>query len=141
MSSMIHRLAATGSLFALIGTASLTGRAEAQTTPPPGTPHWVGSWGADPALPNGPEVTNQTIRQVVRLSLGGNALRIRISNELGSAPLVIGAAHVAMPGQESGSIDPATDHLLTFGGRPSVTIPPGAPAVSDPVVAGRQGSR
>ena len=36
--------------------------------------HWVGSWGASPALPNGPEVTNQTIRQVIRLSLGGHAV-------------------------------------------------------------------
>ena len=92
-----------------------------------------GELGCRPALPTGPEVTNQTIRQMVRLSMGGNALRIRISNELGTAPLVIGAAHVAKPGQESGSIDPATDHLVTFGGRPSVTILPGAPAVSDPV--------
>ena len=130
---VINYLAASVSFFALIVTAGQTGTAAAQTTPPSGTPHWVGSWGADPALPNGPEVTNQTIRQVVRLSMGGNALRLRISNELGSAPLVIGAAHVAMPGHESGSIDPATDHLVTFGGRPSVTIPPGAPAVSDPV--------
>jgi lysophospholipase L1-like esterase len=96
--------------------------------------HWVGSWGADPAFPTGPEITNQTIRQVVRLSLGGHAVRIRLSNEMGTSPLVIGAAHIAHPGQEPGSIDPATDHVLTFGGRPSVTLPPGAPALSDPVV-------
>ena len=95
--------------------------------------HWVGSWGAAPAFPNGPEVTNQTIRQIVRLSLGGKALRIRISNEMGTGPLVIGAAHLAKPGQAAGSIDPATDRVLTFGGRPSVTIPPGAPALSDPI--------
>ncbi len=119
-------------LLALLVSVGLAGTAAAQSTPPPAA-HWVGSWGADPALPNGPEVTNQTIRQVVRLSIGGNAVRIRISNELGTAPLVIGAAHLAKPGQEAGSIDPATDHLLTFGGRPSVTLPPGAPAVSDPV--------
>lgn len=112
-----------------------TGSGSAQT-PPPGQAagaHWVGSWGAAPALPNGPEVTDQTIRQVVRLSMGGAALRIRISNELGTQPLVIGAAHVARPGAAAGSIDPATDRVLTFGGRPSITVPPGAPAVSDPV--------
>lgn len=96
--------------------------------------HWVGSWGAPPALPNGPEVTNQTVRQVVRLSLGGAAVRIRLSNELGTGPLVIGAAHLARPGKEPGSIDPASDHVLTFGGRPGVTVPPGAPVLSDPVV-------
>ena len=107
--------------------------ASAQSTSGPGPAHWVGSWGASPAFPNGPEVTNQTIRQVVRLSLGGRAVRIRVSNEMGTSPLVIGAAHLARPGQAPGSIDPASDHVLTFGGRPAITIPPGAPAISDPV--------
>jgi lysophospholipase L1-like esterase len=96
-------------------------------------PHWVGSWGASPAFPNGPEVVKQTIRQVVRLSLGGRAVRIRISNEMGTSPLVIGSAHIARPGQKPGSIDPATDHVLTFSGRPSITVPVGAPLLSDPV--------
>lgn len=96
--------------------------------------HWVGSWGASPALSNGPEVTNQTIRQVIRLSLGGHAVRIRFSNELGTGPLIIGAAHIARPGQAPGSVDPATDHILTFSGRPSITVPVGAPVLSDPVV-------
>jgi lysophospholipase L1-like esterase len=96
-------------------------------------PHWVGSWGASPAFPNGPEVVKQTIRQVVRLSLGGRAIRVRLSNEMGTSPLVIGSAHIARPGQAPGSIDPATDHVLTFSGRPSITVPVGAPALSDPV--------
>ena len=71
----------------------------AQPTPAPPTPSpWVGAWGAPPALPNGPEVTNQTIHQVIRLSLGGRAVRVRFTNELGAAPLVIGAARLARPG-------------------------------------------
>ena len=98
----------------------------AQTSP---DQNWVGAWGASPALPSGPEITNQTIRQVVRPSLGGEAIRLRISNELGTSDLVIGAAHVALPG----NIDPATDKVVTFGGRPSITLPPGAPALSDPI--------
>lgn len=60
-------------------------------------------------------------------------MRLRISNEMGTSPLVIGAAHLARPGQAPGSIDPASDQAVTFGGRPSITIPPGAPAISDPV--------
>jgi lysophospholipase L1-like esterase len=71
------------------------------------------------------------IRQTVRLSLGGEALRIRLSNELGTSPLAIAAAHVALPGKTLGSIDPATDHALTFGGQRSVLIQPGMPMVSD----------
>lgn len=96
-------------------------------------PQWVGVWGASPAFPVGPEINNQTIRQVMRLSLAGREVRIRLTNEMGTTPLVIGAAHLARPGSAPGSIDAATDHVLTFGGRPSVTLPPGAPALSDPV--------
>ena len=127
------RAAAAATCLAMV--VAGTGLTAAQTPPQPSqvAAHWVGSWGAAPALPNGPEVTNQTVRQVVRLSLGGPALRIRISNELGTQPLVIGAAHVARPGDAPGTIDPATDRVLTFGGRPTVTLPPGAPALSDPV--------
>jgi lysophospholipase L1-like esterase len=53
---------------------------------------------------------------------------------LGTSPLVIGSAHIARPGQAPGSIEPATDHVLTFGGRPSITVPVGAPVLSDPVI-------
>jgi hypothetical protein len=48
-------------------------------------------------------------------------------------PLVIGAAHLAIAGSEKGSIDPSSDHLLTFNGSPTITVPPGAPVRSDPV--------
>ena len=123
--------------YGMASTASALAFAAMLALPVPATsqamPHWVGSWGASPALPNGPDVNDQTIRQVVRLSLGGSAVRIRFSTELGTGPLVIGAAHIAKPGTAPGSIAPASDKALAFGGRPSITIPPGAPAVSDPV--------
>jgi lysophospholipase L1-like esterase len=93
---------------------------------------WAGTWGAAPVFPVGPVINGQTVRQFVRVSVGGSRVRVRLSNETGTDPLVIGAAHLAV-GAAQGAIDPATDHALTFGGRPSVTIPPGAPAVSDPV--------
>jgi lysophospholipase L1-like esterase len=75
---------------------------------------------------------NQTIREIVPTSIGGDVIRVRISNTFGTAPLVIGAAHIAVAGSNS-SIVPGTDRVLTFGGRTQVSIPPGAPAVSDPV--------
>ena len=78
------------------------------------------------------QYNNQTIREIVHTSVGGDQVRVRISNTFGSAPLVIGAAHVAVSSSGS-SIVPGTDRALTFGGRISVTIPAGAPAVSDPV--------
>lgn len=94
---------------------------------------WQGSWGASPAFPVGPELNNSTIRQYIRMSVGGSKVRFRFSNETGTQPLVIGAARVARPGNAQGSIDPASSKALTFGGESSITIPAGAPAISDPV--------
>jgi lysophospholipase L1-like esterase len=96
---------------------------------------WIGSWGASDVFPVGPDVNFQTLRQFVRLSAGGKQLRVRFSNATGQYPLVIGAAHVANPAADSapGAIDPAADHALSFGGGSSVTVPPGAEVVSDPV--------
>ena len=78
------------------------------------------------------QYSNQTLRAIIHTSVGGDEVRVRIANTFGTAPLVIGAAHVAASSSGS-SIVPGTDRVLTFGGRTSVTIPAGAPAVSDPV--------
>jgi lysophospholipase L1-like esterase len=94
---------------------------------------WAASWASAPAFAVGPELGNQTIRQTVRLSAGGNRIRVRFSNESNANTLVIAAAHVAMPGRSMGSIEPATDHPLTFGGQHSVSVPAGAPIYSDPL--------
>jgi lysophospholipase L1-like esterase len=88
---------------------------------------WAGTWATTPTgVPPAAVTTfaDQTIRQVVHVSIGGDAVRIRLSNEFGDRPLVIGAARVATDG---GGHRP-----LTFGGRPSVTVPAGAPMLSDP---------
>ncbi|MFC3552139.1 SGNH/GDSL hydrolase family protein [Lysobacter cavernae] len=91
-------------------------------------------WNGDFALPtNVPyHLWNQTVRQTARVSLGGARVRVRLSNEYGDTPLTIGAAHVALAGKGAGIVT-ASDRTLTFGGQPSVTIPPGAPVLSDPV--------
>jgi lysophospholipase L1-like esterase len=126
------------SLFALLRAAVLCpllagGLARGATPAAPTDSHWVGVWAAPPAPPTGPDLQMEAIRQTVRLSLGGQALRIRLSNELGSNPVVISTVHVALPGQSPGSIDPATDHALTFGGRDSLVMQPGMPMLSDPL--------
>src|SRR5690606_407540 len=63
---------------------------------------------------------------------GGARVRVRFSNEFGNAPLHIGAAHIGLSAG-GGSIQPGSDRTLSFGGRPTAVIPPGAPLVSDPV--------
>jgi len=101
--------------------------------------HWVSAWSAAvhaplpfPDLPPSPTFDNQTIRMVVRPTIGGERFRIRFSNEFGTAPVVIGAAHVAL-GSQGAKIAPGSDRVLTFAGKPSTSIPPGSPMLSDPV--------
>lgn len=106
-----------------------------------GQPGWVASWGASPQPPRGaigpfpatPEFDNQTIRQVLRISTGGERLRLRLSNEYGAHPLRIGAARVGIL-DEDGAIRAGTDRVVTFGGgAQAATIPSGAPLLSDAV--------
>lgn len=104
------------------------------TNAPADTPadtHWVDAWSASPDSP-GPPLHNVTLRQIVRTSIGGSGLRIRLSNRLGTAPLTIGPAHIAEHANGSAT-RPGTDHAVTFAGQPSVTIAKGADVLSDPV--------
>jgi len=101
---------------------------------------WVGTWGAGPGgppLPTNTQVfTDQTVRLIVHTSIGGTRVRIRLSNEMGTTPLRIGGAHVALraTGAANGAdIQAGTDRQLTFSGNPGITLPPGAPVLSDPV--------
>ena len=101
--------------------------------------HWVSAWSTAvhaplpfPGLPPSPVFENQTIRMIVRPTIGGERLRIRFSNVFGTTSLKIGSAHVALSSKAS-AIVPESDHALTFGGKASVTVPPGAPILSDPI--------
>jgi lysophospholipase L1-like esterase len=98
--------------------------------------HWVGTWGTAPAGPpleaSTQVFTNQTLRLIVHTSIGGDRVRIRVSNEFGTTALRIGGAHVALR-QAGSEIVAGTDRVLTFSGATSITIPPGAPVLSDPV--------
>ena len=73
-----------------------------------------------------------TLRQVAVATLGGSALRVSISNQYGQHPLLIRHVHVALA-RERAQIDPASDRELTFSGRQSVAVPPGAEVMSDAV--------
>ena len=119
--------------------------------------HWVTTWATAQQLavssfgggragppvlprprPNGPEASNlpptfadQTVRMIVRTSLGGSRLRVELSNMIGAQPLEIGAAHIAIHKNDGATVE-GTDRVLTFSGNSSFTIPPGVLAVSDP---------
>jgi len=97
---------------------------------------WVGTWAAsafdgDP-WHTVPTLVDSTLREIVHTSLGGNTVRVRLTNEFGTEPLRVDAATIGVSAGVS-SVDAATLHDLTFGGSPSIVIPPGAEVVSDAV--------
>jgi lysophospholipase L1-like esterase len=75
--------------------------------------------------------SNQSLRQIVHVSVGGSNPRVHLSNLFGSTPLALGGVHLALAGAGS-AIVAGTDTELRFGGQTSVTIPPGQEVWSDP---------
>jgi lysophospholipase L1-like esterase len=100
------------------------------------TTAWVATWTAAPQEVADAQAQHfdaqQTVRLITHVTLGGQTLRLRISNLYGAAPLDIGAAHVAVR-TASAQVDPNSDRPLTFGGRTMIVIPPHGSALSDPV--------
>jgi lysophospholipase L1-like esterase len=98
---------------------------------------WVGTWASSPLLdahakPAEEVLTGTTLREVVHVSIGGEMVRVRFSNLYGTTPLMIGAAEIAQTLKGADTVA-GTGKALTFHGTPSVSIPPGALAVSDPI--------
>jgi len=95
---------------------------------------WVATWGASETAPapNATAYQNQTLRLIAHTTLGGDQVRVRISNAFGSKPLVIGAASVALRAEGAG-LAAGSSRPLMFSGRSTVTIPPAAVVLSDAV--------
>lgn len=102
---------------------------------------WFAAWhsaqlsaGAN-ETPMNPGLKENTCRQQIRVSIGGDKLRITFSNLNGDIPLVIESAHIAhLLDPESSTIDLSTDTVITFnGGETSVTIEAGQELISDEI--------
>ena len=103
-------------------------------------PMWIGSWASSQQIPEPANalppasLEDATLRQIVHLSLGGQSLRVRLSNAFGTEPLHITSVHIAKPmSPASPALRPGTDAMVTFAGAPDITIPAGADYISDPV--------
>jgi lysophospholipase L1-like esterase len=124
-------------LLAAAGTASAGTPAAGAPPTPAAAPGWVTSWGGSAMSPSAlvssvQTLQDQTVRNIIYTSAGGEQLRIRVSNAFGDRAVTIGAATVARQLRDAG-LDPATLHRVTFGGHASVLLPVGGAAVSDPV--------
>ncbi|MFJ8595661.1 SGNH/GDSL hydrolase family protein [Streptomyces sp. NPDC093598] len=114
------------------------GRVPHNSAAPASTGTWVGTWSTSPAAAEpGTETTgmaNRSVRNVVHTSVGGTSARVTLSNLYGQSPLNITRATIAVSAG-SGTAAALTDTMrqLTFGGGPTVVIPPGRQVMSDAV--------
>jgi lysophospholipase L1-like esterase len=103
--------------------------------------HWVGTWGTAPQLvennnnPPSPGLGNNSLRQIVQVSIGGERVRLKLTNEFSTGSTQIKAVElaVAKTAGSSSEIDESTTVSLTFDGQAGVTMPAKGKAVSDPV--------
>ncbi|MBX7549256.1 GDSL-type esterase/lipase family protein [Streptomyces sp. NPDC004232] len=127
-------MAKVGRILAVLLLAVLPGlAAPALAHPQPATlPLWTGSW---ETAPSGTAAARPgaAIRNVVHLSCGGDAVRVRLSNRFGTAPLSLGAVTVALRAAAGADALPGTLRTATFQGAPAVTVAPGQDTVTDPV--------
>ncbi len=100
---------------------------------------WVGTWSTAPQLvepgnnPPSPGLSNNTLRQIVRVSIGGDTLRLRFSNEFSASPVTMHEVHIALS-RGGGTIDTTTDRVVYFDGTAEVTLPPDTGVMSDPLL-------
>jgi lysophospholipase L1-like esterase len=142
MKSLIHRLrrvwlpvAGAALLASAIAAAPLSfasagQRQQAQAASSAGATHWVATWGASPQDMGNHNYTG-TIRNIVFAAVGGDSVRVRLTNTFGNQPLQIGNAYIGVSGAD-GNIR-GRNVPLTFAGSRTITIPQGAEALSDPV--------
>jgi lysophospholipase L1-like esterase len=127
MTTSSWRRVGAGLLVVAVGAGGLVDSAESRE--PDAGAGLVTTWGASDDIAGG-ALSDVTVRNVLRTSVGGEGLRIRISNANGDQPLVTDSVYVGR--QQSGAtVVPGSSRRLTFAGSTSVTIPPGAMAISD----------
>jgi lysophospholipase L1-like esterase len=126
----------------LVGLTLLTAAALPAQTTQTTQPRWIATWAPSvyaaaprPANPDSdrvPTYVDRTLREIVHTTIGGTEVRVRLTNEYGDRPLVVGAVRVAV--RDSGArVRAGTERVLTFGGRPNVVLRPGATVASDGV--------
>ncbi|SMO39806.1 Lysophospholipase L1 [Gracilimonas mengyeensis] len=119
-------------LMAMIGFSACT-----QTQQTGEEMEWLGAWSTAQQLveprnmPPEPGLSGNTIRQVIQVNMGGDTLRLSLSNAFGTKPVAIHSVHVAQS-TDSSAIDAGTDLALSFDGESSVTIQPGERVFSEP---------
>jgi hypothetical protein len=114
------RVALTTALLVALA-LGVIGRADAR-----GRAKWITAWGFSQQnlAPETETVTDATVRMIARPTISGSSVRVQLQNTFGLQAVTFGAAYVGH--RANGALlVPGSNRSLTFGGLPSVTIPPG----------------
>ena len=114
------------------GSAVLMDSATAARQQPAAAARWVTAWGTSQNGLGMNAATNTTVRMIARVTIAGDAVRIRLDNTFGPTPLAVGRAYVGQRIQEA-ALAPGSNRQVVFSGSPRVMIPPGGSVTSDPV--------
>ena len=132
------KLKITGNLFSGLLIVLLLSACSGSKTVSTGNKGWVGTWSTAPQLvephnmPPEPGLTENTLRQTVRVSIGGGVVRLRFSNAFSKSPVELKSVAIAQS-LEGGSVDVSTQKALKFNNNPGIIMAPGGEAFSDPV--------
>ena len=97
---------------------------------------WIGTWATAPQtvvksfMPYNNNMSNRSVRQVIKVSIGGDMIRLKLSNIYSTEPVVIRSIYIAHA-KDSFAIDPKSAKYLKFGNQYKVTIPAGKSIPSD----------
>ena len=100
--------------------------------------HWVGTWATAPQLvevknmPPAPGLTGNSLRQIVRVSVGGKKIRLRFTNAFSQGSVNMKSVQIAVS-TGGNSIDVKSNKVLKFSGKKEVTMLPGSTLTSDPI--------
>ncbi len=99
---------------------------------PPAATRWITAWGTSQQGLGQNSVTNTTVRMIARVTVSGEAVRIRLDNTFGTAPLTVGRAYVGQRIQQA-ALAPGSNRQVLFNASPRVIVPPRGSVTSDPV--------
>src|SRR6187455_1122750 len=114
------------------GAALLAGSAIAAIQPPPSSARWITAWATSQQALGTATLTQATVRMIARVTIPGEAVRVRIDNTFGTVPLVIGTAYVGQRIQGA-ALASGSNRQVMFNRSAGTTVPPGGSVTSDAV--------
>src|SRR5260370_12571826 len=94
--------------------------------------NWIAAWGTSQEGLSETKISNATVRMIARVTIPGDAVRVRLDNTFGKTPVVFSHASIG-PRVRGPALAAGLIRNVMFGGKSTVTVPAGGTIASDPV--------